>query len=96
MPAPRRICFSVADKIIRIFAKLRRDKPADFQRDGFTRTEQPPWVSKGTELKSKAQTIAGMPSGLDVLNIVICQRVVPQDRGLISRQIEKCRTLTLG
>src|SRR5690606_14894281 len=48
------------------------------------------------KLQREAKTIAGMPSGSDVFNIVIRQCVVMQDHRLVSRQVEQACALSFG
>ena len=93
---PGLLAGGVAGQIVRPYPKLRGQKACDWQRDDLARRQQPPGISKGAELQRKTEAIVGAATGMDDLQIVVCQRVVAQHRGVIGRQVEQYRPLAVG
>lgn len=86
----------VAGQIVRPCPKLRGQKACDWQRYDLARRQQPSGISQRAELQGKAEAIVGTATGMDDLQIVVCQPVVAQHRGIIGRQVEQCRPLAVG
>jgi hypothetical protein len=76
MPAPSNVGLGILAKIFHFFANLRGYKAAHLQGNNFARHQQAAGIPECTKLQREAKTIAGMPSGSDVFDIVIRQCVV--------------------
>ena len=81
------------EQIIGVQAKLRRDETQDRLRDHLAGTQQATRIPKGAKLKREAQLVFRTPSGTDVRDVIIGQRVVTQKGRLVSGQIEESGTL---
>ena len=82
-------------KVIGVLAKLRGNKLADLQWDGFTSGQQPTRIPKCAKLQRKAEPVPGMTSGANMLNVVVGQCVVVEYHGLVGGKIKKCGLLSL-
>jgi len=76
-------------KMVRIFAKLCSNEPANLQWDGFAGSQQSARVPKCAKLQCKTKPVAGMPPGKNMLNVIVGQGVVVEYRALVSGQIKK-------
>jgi len=88
----RRQTWSLRSKIFAdalVQAKLRGQEFGDPRRNDLSRLQQSSWVPKDAELKRKPQSLMCPATVLDVLDVIICQGVVPQKRFLICWQVEE-------
>ena len=86
----------IIDQIIGVQAKLRCQEFCYRLRDRFSRCQQSPRKPKCTQLKRKSKLITGAASRANDFQIVVRQNVMLKKLYLVTRQVEKCRTLALG
>ena len=58
-------------------------------RDDLARHQQPPRISKDAKLKGKAKAVVRPAAELDVLDVIIGQGVMAQQRFMVGRQVKE-------
>ena len=96
MPSPRYVGLSVMGKLIHLFAKLCGDEATDGLRNDLTRHQQSARIPERTKLKSKAEAIACMATGPNDFDVMIRQRVVVEDAGVVFWKVDQRRALARG
>ena len=80
-------------EVSRLQTKLGCDEARHLLRYHFARLQQSSGEAQGTELKRKAHLVLRAPSRLNMLNVIIRQRVVLQQGRLVSRQVQEAGAL---
>ena len=83
-------------QVVRLQAQLGRNEPRHVFRDHFARLQQSARKAKRAELQREAQLVLRPSSLPDVLDVIVRQRVVLQQGGLVRGQVEKAGALALG
>ena len=96
MPSPRYVSLGVTGKLIHLFAKLCGDEATDGLRNDLAGHQQSARISERTKLKGKAEAIACMATGPNDFDVMIRQRVVIEDAGVVFRKVDQRRTLARG
>ena len=93
MPSPRYVGLSISAKLIHLFAKLCGDEATYGLWNDLTRHQQSARIPERTKLKGEAEAIACMTTGSNDFDVLIRQRVVVKDAGIVCRKVEQRRAL---
>ena len=86
----------VVRELVPVEAQLTADEVHDRARHELARSQQTARVAQDAQLQREAQLVARPPPGVDVLQILVAQRVVPQQVRLAFWQGEQGRPLPAG
>lgn len=96
MFVPRLFAGGILNQIVSTQANLRPDKFNDFRRDQFARSQHPAGIAKDAQLQSEAEPVVSAPTLLDMAEVFIAQRVVPQQIRLGGWQTQQRVLLSIG